>query len=51
MSAENNKKSWAEQKLEELEKKGKQNWDEADWEAYNYVMNVNAEQEYFNRME
>lgn len=40
--------SWAEERLEELEAKGKENWDASDWEAYYYIKNVCAESDYYD---
>lgn len=45
------KQLWADEKLDELESKGKENWSEEDWDAYNYCKNANAERDYYDSME
>lgn len=40
-----NVKTWAEMRMEELEAKGKSNWDIDDYEAYYYIMESWAEDE------
>lgn len=35
--------SWAQQKMEELEAKGRENWDQDDYEAYCYCEECFAE--------
>ena len=37
--------SWASRKVEELENKGRENWDQDDWEAYYYCQECFAEDE------
>lgn len=44
-------KTWAQERMEELEEKGKKNWDDEDWEAYCYIQNVNAEADYYASMD
>ena len=41
----NNKKTWAELRMEELMAKGRSNWDEDDWDSYNYIKECEAEDE------
>lgn len=36
-------KTWADWKYAQLMEKGKENWDEDDWDAYNYIENCWAE--------
>ena len=38
--------NWCDEKLLELEVKGKDNWDQDDWETYAYCKNANAERDY-----
>lgn len=38
-------KTWAELKMEELNEKGKRNWSDDDYEAYNYIKECEAEDE------
>lgn len=44
-----NNEFWIDYKERQLKKKGKKNWDEDDWDAYNYIQNVRAESDYYNR--
>lgn len=46
-----NKEPWAITKWNELMEKGKDNWDENDWESYNYIKNINAEFDYYDAQE
>ena len=39
---------WADRKMEELEAKGRDNWDQADYEAYHYIMQVRFESGYYD---
>ena len=41
----NAKETWADEKRKELLAKGKGNWDEDDWEAWNYIEECRAEDE------
>lgn len=38
---------WADDRMDDLKRKGRKNWDMDDWEAYNYIQGVNAESDYF----
>lgn len=38
--------NWCDEKLLELEVKGRDNWDQDDWETYAYCKNANAERDY-----
>ena len=40
--------TWADEKYDSLMKKGKENWDQDDWDAYNYIMNAWGENGYFD---
>lgn len=40
--------TWAEERMEELENKGRSNWDENDWDAYFYIMQLWSECGYFD---
>ncbi len=42
---------WAQEKMQELLAKGRENWDEDDWDAFNYIENANAEADYYDRLE
>lgn len=37
------KGTWADTKMEELEQKNKLDWTADDWDAYCYIMNISAE--------
>ena len=39
---------WSHDKYDELMKKGKDNWDQSDWEAYHYIMQTWSEYGYFD---
>lgn len=41
-------RTWAEKKYDELMEKGKDQWDEDDWDAYHYIMQVWGEMGYFD---
>lgn len=34
------KRTWADERYDELMNKGKDNWDQDDWDSYNYIMQV-----------
>ena len=42
------KRTWADERYDELMEKGKDNWGQDDWEDYLYIMNAWAESDYFN---
>ncbi len=44
-------KTWADWRYDKLMEKGRENWDEDDWDAYNYIENLWAEREYFDQLE
>lgn len=39
--------AWADERMAELEAKGRENWDEDDWEAYHYIEQVRFESGYY----
>lgn len=45
------KKRWADEKMDELQQKGKENWNQDDWESFNYIENSMAEQDYLDSVE
>lgn len=45
------KKTWLEEKREELSEKPRSEWTEEDWEAHNYCENVTAEADYFDNQD
>lgn len=45
------KKTWAEERAEELAQKPRSEWDEDDWSAHNYIENLNAEADYFDGLD
>lgn len=45
------KKTWIEEKREELSQKPRSEWTEEDWEAHNYCENVTAEADYFDSLD
>ncbi|MBR1561215.1 MAG: hypothetical protein IJ646_13340 [Clostridia bacterium] len=44
-------KTWAQETIEELNAKGRENWTPEDWEAYSYICCVNAESDYYNSLD
>lgn len=40
--------TWADERMEELEAKGRENWDENDWEAFHYIEQVRFESGYYD---
>lgn len=45
------KQTWAEERAQELAQKSKSEWTEDDWNAHNYIENLNAEADYFDGLE
>lgn len=45
------RKTWAEKEMERLNAKGREHWNESDWEAYYYIKQVNAETDYYDCLE
>lgn len=45
------KKTWAEERAEELAQKPRSEWDEDDWSAHNYIENLNAEADYYDGLD
>ena len=39
--------TWADIKMDELREKGRQNWDEDDWEAYNYIEEIRCDSGFY----
>jgi len=39
-----NRTTWAEWKTNQLMEKGRENWDEDDWESYSYIQEAEAEE-------
>lgn len=42
-------KTWADEEMERLDAKGRDNWDESDYEAYHYIMQVWFESGYYDQ--
>lgn len=42
---------WSDDALDELSKKPKEEWTEADWDTYNYCKNANAERDYYDSLD
>ena len=42
---------WSDDALNELSKKPKEEWTEADWDTYNYCKNANAERDYYDSLD
>ena len=40
--------TWMEEKEKYLYEKGRENWDQDDWEAYHYIENYYGEIEYYD---
>lgn len=40
--------TWADEKMDELERKGRENWDESDWNAYHYIEQLRFENGYYD---
>ena len=40
--------NWCDDKLAELQEKGKNNWNQDDWETYAYCKNANAERDWYD---
>lgn len=40
--------TWADERMAELEAKGRENWDEGDWEAFHYIEQVRFESGYYD---
>lgn len=40
--------TWADERMEQLEIKGRENWDEEDWEAYHYIEQTRFENGYYD---
>ena len=40
--------TWADERMAELEAKGRENWDENDWEAFHYIEHVRFESGYYD---
>ena len=45
------KQSWSDIRMEQLDIKGRSNWDEADWDSYNYIMGLRFESGYYDGQE
>lgn len=45
------KKTWAEERAQELAEKPKSEWTEDDWNAHNYIENLRAEADYFDGLD
>lgn len=43
--------TWADEMLQELMTKGRNNWSVEDWEAYCYIECCNAESNYYNQLD
>lgn len=39
--------TWADERMAELEAKGRENWDEDDWEAFHYIEQLRFESGYY----
>lgn len=39
---------WADERMQELQDKGRENWDETDWDAYNYIEQLRYESGYYD---
>ena len=39
--------TWADKRMEELENKGRENWDIDDWDAYHYIEQLRFEGGYY----
>ena len=44
-------KTWAQEEMERLNAKSRDNWTVEDYEAYFYIQNVNAESDYYNSLD
>lgn len=42
------KTTWSDRRMEELEKKGRENWDADDWEAYHYIEQIRFDSGYYD---
>ena len=42
---------WSDDALDDLSKKPKDEWTEADWDTYNYCKNANAERDYYDSLD
>lgn len=40
--------AWADERMAELMEKGRENWDEDDWEAYHYIEQTRFENGYYD---
>ena len=40
--------TWADERMAELEAKGRENWDENDWEAFHYIEQARFESGYYD---
>ena len=40
--------TWADERMAELEAKGRENWDDNDWEAFHYIEQVRFESGYYD---
>lgn len=40
--------TWADEKMVELEAKGRENWDIDDWEAYHYIEQMRFDTGYYD---
>ena len=47
----NNNTTWADSKRDELYTKGKDNWTQEDWDAFNYIMQLRFESGYYDGQE
>lgn len=45
------KKTWSEERSEDLAAKPRSEWTEEDWEAHNYIENVYAESDYYDSLD
>ena len=43
--------SWADEKMQELMEKPREQWDEDDWDAYNYIEQIRFESGYYDSFE
>lgn len=39
-SYEPKQRTWADERMEQLEAKGKENWNQEDWDAFHYILNA-----------
>lgn len=39
--------TWTDERMAELEAKGRENWDENDWEAFHYIEQLRFESGYY----